>query len=82
MSKILLGHTSFVGPLAWVPPNQEFPEGGIISGGMDTLILVWNLATGEKVQSLKGHKLQVTGIALDGLDIISVSVDWYGRYCG
>lgn len=82
MSKILLGHTSFVGPLAWVPPNQEFPEGGIISGGMDTLILVWNLATGEKVQSLKGHKLQVTGIALDGLDIISVSGDWYGRYCG
>ncbi|KAK6136812.1 hypothetical protein DH2020_029447 [Rehmannia glutinosa] len=75
MSKILLGHTSFVGPLAWIPPNEEFPEGGIISGGMDTLVLVWNLATGEKVQMLKGHKLQVTGIALDGSDIVSVSVD-------
>ncbi|KAK6136802.1 hypothetical protein DH2020_029450 [Rehmannia glutinosa] len=66
---------SFVGPLAWIPPNEEFPEGGIISGGMDTLVLVWNLATGEKVQMLKGHKLQVTGIALDGSDIVSVSVD-------
>ncbi|KAK6136826.1 hypothetical protein DH2020_029421 [Rehmannia glutinosa] len=75
MSKILLGHTSFVGPLAWIPPNEEFPEGGIISGGMDTLVLVWNLATGEKVQMLKGHKLQVTGIALDCSDIVSVSVD-------
>lgn len=77
MSKILLGHTSFVGPLAWISPNDEFPEGGIISGGMDTLLLVWNVATGEAVQTLKGHKLQVTGIALDGSDVVSASVDWY-----
>ncbi|KAL3814160.1 hypothetical protein ACJIZ3_015428 [Penstemon smallii] len=75
ISKILLGHTSFVGPLAWVSPNEEFPEGGIISGGMDTLVLIWNLATGEKVKTLNGHKLQVTGITLDGLDIVSTSVD-------
>lgn len=77
MSKILLGHTSFVGPLAWISPNDEFPEGGIISGGMATLLLVWNVATGEAVQILKGHKLQVTGIALDGSDVVSASVDWY-----
>lgn len=66
-----------MGPLSWIPPNDEFPEGGIVSGGMDTLVIVWNLATGEKVQMLKGHKLQVTGTAVDGLDIVSVSVDWY-----
>lgn len=76
MSKILLGHTSFVGPLAWLPPNDAFPEGGIVSGGMDTLVLVWNLETGEKVQVLRGHKMQVTGLALDGEDILSTSVDW------
>ncbi|KAG6410754.1 hypothetical protein SASPL_128822 [Salvia splendens] len=75
MSKILLGHTSFVGPLAWIPPNEDFPEGGIMSGGMDTLLFVWNLMTGEKVHTLKGHKLQVTGIALDGSDVVSSSVD-------
>ncbi|XP_015062220.1 phospholipase A-2-activating protein isoform X2 [Solanum pennellii] len=74
-SKILLGHTSFVGPLAWVAPSEELPEGGLVSGGMDTLILVWNLSTGDKVQTLKGHKLQVTGIALDGSDVVSTSVD-------
>uniref|UniRef100_A0A5B7C275 Putative phospholipase A-2-activating protein n=1 Tax=Davidia involucrata TaxID=16924 RepID=A0A5B7C275_DAVIN len=74
-SKIMLGHTSFVGPLAWVSPNEEFPEGGIVSGGMDTLVLVWDLRSGEKVQTLKGHQLQVTGIAMDGLDIVSSSVD-------
>ncbi|CAK9140681.1 unnamed protein product [Ilex paraguariensis] len=82
MSKILLGHTSFVGPLAWVSPNAELPEGGIVSGGMDTLVLVWDLATGEKVQTLKGHQLQVTGIALDGSDIVSSSVDWYDTVRG
>lgn len=76
MSKILLGHTSFVGPLAWVSPKEEFPEGCIISGGMDTLVFVWNLATGEKVQTLKGHQLQVTGITLDDSEIVSSSVDW------
>ncbi|KAK9286934.1 hypothetical protein L1049_015342 [Liquidambar formosana] len=74
-SKILLGHSSFVGPLAWISPNDEFPEGGIVSGGMDTLVLVWDLKSGEKVQTLKGHQMQVTGVALDNSDIVSSSVD-------
>ncbi|KAF4348191.1 hypothetical protein G4B88_029686, partial [Cannabis sativa] len=75
-SKILLGHTSFVGPLAWISPDaEEFPDGAIVSGGMDTLVLVWDLRTGEKVHTLKGHQLQVTGLALDNGDIVSSSVD-------
>ena len=65
-----------MGPLTWVSPDEEFPEGGIVSGGMDTLVMVWDLGTGEAVQTLKGHQLQVTGIALDGLDIVSSSMDW------
>ncbi|KHG18527.1 Phospholipase A-2-activating [Gossypium arboreum] len=74
-SKMLLGHSSFVGPLAWIAPDEEFPEGRIVSGGMDTMVFVWDLRTGQKVQSLKGHQLQVTGVVLDGGDIISSSVD-------
>lgn len=74
-SKILLGHTSFVGPLSWISPNEEFPEGGLVSGGMDTMVLVWDLRSGEKVQTLQGHKLQVTGVTLDNEDIVSSSVD-------
>ncbi|XP_022136219.1 phospholipase A-2-activating protein [Momordica charantia] len=74
-SKILLGHTSFVGPLVWISPDEEFPEGGIVSGGMDTLVIVWDLRTGEKVRTLQGHQQQVTGIALDNGDIVSSSVD-------
>ena len=75
--KIMVGHTSFVGPLAWIPPNSEFPEGGIVSGGMDTLVKVWDLRSGESVQTLRGHQMQVIGIALDDGDILSSSVDWY-----
>ncbi|KAI4295562.1 hypothetical protein L6164_035597 [Bauhinia variegata] len=74
-TKILLGHASFVGPLAWIPPNEQYPEGRIVSGGMDTLVLIWDLKTGENVQTLKGHQLQVTGVTLDNGDIISCSVD-------
>ncbi|GJZ28965.1 hypothetical protein Tco_0573612 [Tanacetum coccineum] len=39
----------FVGPLAWVSPNEQFLEGGLISGEMYTLVLVWNLALEESV---------------------------------
>ena len=74
-SKILLGHTSFVGPLASIPPSEEYPEGRLVSGSMDTSVLVWNLVNGEVVQSLKGHKMQVTGVTLDDDDIVSSSVD-------
>lgn len=75
--KIMVGHTSFVGPLAWISPNDEFPEGGIVSGGMDTLVMVWDVKSGERVHVLRGHQMQVTGIALDDRDIITSSVDWY-----
>ncbi|CAF2100438.1 phospholipase A-2-activating protein [Brassica napus] len=74
-SKILLGHTSFVGPLAWISPNEEYPEGRLVSGSMDTSVFVWNLTNGEIVQALKGHKMQVTGVTLDNDDIVSSSVD-------
>ncbi|KAL2927495.1 Phospholipase A-2-activating protein [Bienertia sinuspersici] len=73
--KIMVGHTSFVGPISWISPNDEFPEGGIVSGGMDTLVMVWDLKSGERVHVLRGHQMQVTGIALDGGDIVTSSVD-------
>lgn len=78
LSKTLVGHSSFVGPLAWIAPCENFPEGRIVSGGMDTLILLWDLKTGQSVQTMKGHQLQVTGLAVDdGGGITSSSIDWY-----
>ncbi|WOK99599.1 phospholipase A-2-activating protein [Canna indica] len=76
LSKTLAGHTSFVGPLAWIPPGDRFSEGGIVSGGMDTLVLLWDLGRGEIVERMTGHKFQVTGLAIDDNgDIISSSLD-------
>ena len=78
LSKTLVGHSSFVGPMVWAPPSYRFPEGAIVSGGMDTLVLLWNLHTGEVVRTMKGHTSQVTGLAIDdNCDNISSSMDWY-----
>lgn len=78
LSKTFVGHSSFVGPLAWIPPGERFPEGGIVSGGMDALVLLWDLRTMEAVETMRGHQMQVTGVAVDAVgDIISSSVDWY-----
>ncbi|KAK9108785.1 hypothetical protein Sjap_016845 [Stephania japonica] len=75
-SKLMIGHTSFVGPIAWISPSEGLPEGGLVSGGMDTMILVWDLRNGEKVGTLKGHQSQVTGIAVDDNgDFVSSSID-------
>lgn len=49
-----------------------------MSGGMDTLVLLWDLGRGEIVEKMEGHQFQVTGIAIDDNgDIISSSLDWY-----
>uniref|UniRef100_A0A803QJA1 Uncharacterized protein n=1 Tax=Cannabis sativa TaxID=3483 RepID=A0A803QJA1_CANSA len=71
-----LGIEPFVGPLQWILLDaEEFTYGAIVSGDMDMLVLVWDLRTGEKVHTLKGHQLQVTGLALDNGDIVSSSID-------
>ncbi|ONM51172.1 transducin family protein / WD-40 repeat family protein [Zea mays] len=76
LSKTLAGHSSFVGPLAWIPPSDRFPEGGIVSGGMDTFVFLWDLQKGEVAETMKGHSSQVTGLAVDtNGDIISSSMD-------
>lgn len=78
LSKTFAGHTSFVGPLAWIAPSDRFPEGAIVSGGMDTQVLLWDVNTGEVVERMKGHQYQVTGLTVDDNgDIISSSMDWY-----
>ncbi|VVA98172.1 unnamed protein product [Arabis nemorensis] len=74
-SKTLLGHTNLVGPLACFPPNEEYPQGRLVSGSMDTSIFVWNLVNGENIQTLKGHAMEVTGVTVDNEDIVSASVD-------
>lgn len=76
LEKTLIGHTSFVGPVAWIPPNDQLPAGGLASGGMDTLVIVWNAENSNTVHTLRGHELQVTSVVVDDQgDILSASVD-------
>ncbi|URE01796.1 PUL domain [Musa troglodytarum] len=69
LSKTLAGHTSFVGPLAWIPPGGQLPEGGVVSGGMDTLVLLWDLARGEIMEKMTGHQFQVGMLFFDSAQL-------------
>jgi phospholipase A-2-activating protein len=40
VDKVLTGHSDVVGALAWIPPSDRFPQGAIVSGGMDTSVLL------------------------------------------
>jgi WD40 repeat protein len=78
LDKTLVGHTNFVGTVAWIPPGESLPAGGLVSGGMDTRVLVWDLENASIAKDLKGHKLQVSNVAVDSNgDILSASVDRY-----
>jgi phospholipase A-2-activating protein len=78
LGKTLIGHTSFVGPVSWIPPSEELPGGGLISGGMDTRVIVWDLETNSAIEDLRGHELQVTSVAVEANgDFLSASVDRY-----
>ncbi|CAI7880624.1 unnamed protein product [Closterium sp. NIES-54] len=106
LDKTLVGHTSFVGPLAWIPGRQTGAgtggggdagegssdaagagKGVLVSGGMDCLVLVWDLEAGEVAQRLAGHEQQVTGITATAAgDIATCSVDktirvWREGHC-
>lgn len=78
LGKTLIEHTSFVGPVSWIPPSEELPSGGLVSGGMDARVIVWNLETSTAIQDLRGHELQVTAVAVDDNgDFLSASLDRY-----
>lgn len=54
-----------------------------MSGGMDTRVLVWDLEKAAIANDMKGHKLQVSDVAVDSNgDILSASVDRYRYFDG
>eukprot|EP00898_Chlorokybus_atmophyticus_P001868 jgi/Chlat1/2682/Chrsp18S02992 len=79
LKSTFVGHTSFVGPVAWMPSQlnaSRFPAGALVSGGMDTRVLVWDVVSGALAQELAGHELQVSSVAiLPNGDIVSASLD-------
>ncbi|CAL9121034.1 unnamed protein product, partial [Musa textilis] len=48
------------GGLDELPPGGQFPQGGIMSGWKDTLVLLCNLARGDIMEKMIRHQFQVT----------------------
>ncbi|KAK9806981.1 hypothetical protein WJX72_009418 [[Myrmecia] bisecta] len=74
----LVGHTDFVGPVAYIAPGlaKEFPSGAVVSGSRDTNVIVWDSNTTNPLHVLQGHSYQVTGLAvLSNGDLVSASLD-------
>ncbi|GBG59102.1 hypothetical protein CBR_g24445 [Chara braunii] len=76
LGAVMVGHAGFVGPVAWMSPNEDLPNGGLVTGGMDARVIVWDCGTASLVQDLRGHELQVTGVAVqENGDVVSCSID-------
>ena len=69
---VFLGHDGEVDAVGFSPDG-----GRVVSGGVDGLVRVWDLATGVQVRELAGHEGGVTsvGISPDGGRVVSGGVD-------
>lgn len=47
--------------LAYLPPSEAFPKGALVSGSRDATLIVWDTAAAAPLQTLEGHKYQVSG---------------------
>ncbi len=72
MRSFLRGHHSDVYDLCWSPDSSH-----LVSGSVDNTCMVWDIASGRMVQTLKDHSNFVQGVAWDPRDrfIASESCD-------
>jgi WD40 repeat protein len=67
----LVGHSQAVNTLAFSPDGQQ-----LASGSSDRSIKLWQVATGELITTLTGHKLKITTVAFNTEGILaSASAD-------
>mmetsp|Transcript_9394 Transcript_9394/g.57327 ORF Transcript_9394/g.57327 Transcript_9394/m.57327 type:complete len:750 (-) Transcript_9394:942-3191(-) len=74
----MVGHTDFVGPLAFIPPriSEYYAGGALVSGSRDKSLIVWDLNTMGILETLEGHKEQVSCIAISSSGtVVSGSLD-------
>ncbi|CAL8462941.1 g2475 [Coccomyxa elongata] len=73
-----VGHQGYVTAVAYIAPGllPGLDHGAIVSGSRDNAVKLWSPSTGECLQTLSGHKHQVTDLAIgpDG-EIASASLD-------
>lgn len=58
LSATLEGHTGAVSSVTWLGDGSY-----LASGGVDSVVQVWNLATGERLLTLTGHEGAVSSVA-------------------
>lgn len=67
----LIGHSQAVNTLAFSPDGQQ-----LASGSSDRSVKLWQVATGELITTLTGHKLKITTVAFNTQGILaSASAD-------
>ncbi|KAF8055486.1 Plaa [Scenedesmus sp. PABB004] len=74
----LSGHAKYVGAVTYAPPGllPDMPNGAVVSGSFDGVVMVWDAASGAAVHTLRGHQYQVSGVVvLPNGDIASASID-------
>ena len=54
-----VGHKDFVSALAYIPAGEQYPKGAVVSGSRDATVMIWDVSTGELLQTLEGHQYQV-----------------------
>ncbi|XP_057317757.1 phospholipase A-2-activating protein-like isoform X2 [Hydractinia symbiolongicarpus] len=59
---IFHGHTRYVAAVCTMPPTDEHPQGLVITGGHDNLVLVFDLTSLEPIQRLEGHTATVCSL--------------------
>ncbi len=73
--QILKGHTEGVQCVAWSPTGQQ-----ILTGSWDRTLIIWEIATGQKLRILRGHQHPLTCAkwSPDGTSILSVASSQLG----
>ena len=67
-SKVFKGHTNGVTCL-------QFDDQILTTGSYDSTIKIWNIETGEEIQTLRGHTCGLRCLQFDGTKLISGSLD-------
>lgn len=65
------------GHSAWVTSVDASPHGRIISGSTDGTLILWDMITGERLRTFKGHRGDVETVAFspDGQTVVSGAID-------
>ncbi len=71
--KKVFAHSDSITALTLYTPRLEKDDPLVVTGSIDTMVVVWNVITGQRVQTLVGHKNRVCYLCIFSLPSPSVS---------